>query len=301
MRLLALVALALGLSAYPGALPAQQYPGGQSFGEQTRSLPQNVAQNTAQNTPQSTTQNAIAPDRGSTAQSSTQKEARAEGARLRTPSHISVLELFTSQGCSSCPAADALLKRLADREDVLALSLPVDYWDYLGWKDTLASPKFSERQRAYARARGDGAIYTPQLVVNGIAHVNGSDESQIARAIDRTAKTLPVVPVRLRREDGKLVIEAGGLSHDVASTDATIWLVSLTKSVAVPIKRGENQGTTVTYSNVVRELRPVGKWIGSPVTIEVERSTLVGTERCAVLLQQGHAGPIIGAALMKEF
>jgi hypothetical protein len=282
MRLLVLVALALGLSAHPGGLLAQQYATGQS--SSLRSLAQN------------------SPDQGATAQSSTGQASSAEGSRSSgATSQISVLELFTSQGCSSCPAADALLKRLAEREDVLALSLPVDYWDYLGWKDTLASPKFSERQRAYARARGDGAIYTPQLVVNGIAHVNGSDEGQIARAIDRTAKTLSVVPVQLRREDGKLVIEAGGLPRGVVGKDATIWLVAIAKSVAVPIGRGENQGKTITYSNVVRELMPVGKWSGRPVSIELERSGIAGTERCAVLLQQGYAGPIIGAALLKEF
>jgi hypothetical protein len=286
MRLLALVALALGLSAYPGALLAQQYPGVQSSRELSQPL----------------RQNAIAPGQGSTTQSTTSQEPRSEGPRSPgAASHVNVLELFTSQGCSSCPAADALLKRLADRKDVLALSLSVDYWDYLGWKDTLANPKFSERQRAYANARGDGAIYTPQLVVNGVAHVNGSDEGQIVRAIDRTAKALPAVPVQLRREGGKLVIETGGLPHGVTGTDGTIWLVAIAKSVEVPIGRGENQGKTITYSNVVRELMPVGKWSGRPVTLELEHSGLVGTERCAVLLQQGYAGPIIGAALMKEF
>jgi hypothetical protein len=298
MRLLALVALALGLTANPGALLAQQHRTGQLNGELSRSPPQNAP-----------SRDRGAPDRGMTAQGaaqdaiqgSTRQEARAEGWRAPDPpTHMSVLELFTSQGCSSCPAADALLKRLAQREGVLALSLPVDYWDYLGWKDTLASPQFTERQRAYARARGDGAIYTPQLVVNGIAHVNGSDEGQVARAIDRTTKTLPVVPLRLRREDGKLVIEAGGLPRGVGK-DATIWLVKIAKSVAVPIERGENRGKTVIYSNVVRELVPVGAWSGNPVTIEFERSRLAGGERCAVLLQQGYAGPIIGAALMQEF
>src|SRR5262249_38071684 len=128
------------------------------------------------------------------------EELKADGQSQAGVARRAVVELFTSQGCSSCPAADALLKRLADRDDLVALSLSVDYWDYLGWRDTLASPKFAERQRAYARARGDGAIYTPQAVVNGMAHVNGSDEGQIARAIERTSKALSVVPVRLSEE-----------------------------------------------------------------------------------------------------
>jgi hypothetical protein len=214
-----------------------------------------------------------------------------------------VVELFTSQGCSSCPAADALLRRLAERDDTIALSLSVDYWDYLGWKDTLANPKFTERQRAYARARGDGAIYTPQLVVNGVVHVNGSDEGQIARAIDRTERTLSFVPVRLHEEEGKLIVEAGGLPRGVAGKEATIWLAVVARSVEVPIQRGENQGRTITYYNVVRDLIPVGKWSGRPVTLELARAGLTrsGTESCAVLLQQGQTGPIMGAALMRGF
>ena len=105
-----------------------------------------------------------------------------------------VVELFTSQGCSSCPTADAVLAQLAKRDDIIALSLSVDYWDYLGWKDTLANPKFSERQRAYGKARGDGKIYTPQMVVNGMTHVNGSDEGEIGRLIDKTGKDAVAPP-----------------------------------------------------------------------------------------------------------
>jgi hypothetical protein len=214
-----------------------------------------------------------------------------------------VVELFTSQGCSSCPAADALLHRLADRDDIIALSFPVDYWDYLGWRDTLASPKFSERQRAYARSRGDGAIYTPQVVVNGLAHVNGSDEGQIGRAIETTAKTVAYVPIRLSEDKDKLIIEAAAAAPGAPPKDATLWLAVIATSIEVPIARGENQGKTVTYYNVVRELMPIGMWSGKTLTVQLERSSFMrpGTERCAVLLQQGHAGPIIGAALMKHF
>jgi hypothetical protein len=90
-----------------------------------------------------------------------------------------VLELFTSQGCDTCPPADQVLAKFAERPNIIAISLPVDIWDYLGWKDTLASDKNSERQKAYAKARGDGAIYTPQVVVNGMIGVNGSDPAAI--------------------------------------------------------------------------------------------------------------------------
>jgi hypothetical protein len=216
-----------------------------------------------------------------------------------------VVELFTSQGCSSCPNADALLGRLVKRDDIVALSLSVDHWDYLGWKDTLASPKFSERQRAYGKARGDGKIYTPQAVVNGIAHVNGADESQIGRLIDKTGKTLFAsrVAIQLSQDKDKLVVEAGAAQSGTTAKEATLWLAVISKSVTVPIERGENKGETITYNNVVRELIPIGMWNGKAMTVQLDRQSFMrpGTDRCAVLLQQGHAGPIIGAALLRQF
>jgi hypothetical protein len=208
-----------------------------------------------------------------------------------------VVELFTSQGCSSCPTADAVLGRLGKRDDIVALSLPVDYWDYLGWKDTLASPKFS--------VRGDGAIYTPQVIVNGVAHVNGSDEDKIGRLIDKTSKTLAAsrVPIKLSEHKNKLVVDVGSAPNGTPAKEATLWLAVIARSVTVPIERGENQGKTVTYQNVVRELIPIGTWNGTEMTVKLERQSFMrpGTDRCAVLLQEGHAGPIIGAALMKQF
>jgi hypothetical protein len=216
-----------------------------------------------------------------------------------------VVELFTSQGCSSCPAADALLGRLANRGDIIALSLSVDYWDYLGWKDTLASPKFTERQRAYAHARADGAIYTPQAVVNGVAHVNGSEESQITRAIEKTGKTISVarVPIRLSEDKGKLTIDVPAAAPGSSAKEATLWLAVVAKAVEVPVRRGENQGKVITYHNVVRELTPVGMWSGKAMNVQLARHTFMrpGTDRCAVLLQQGSGGPIIGAAMLKDF
>ena len=215
-----------------------------------------------------------------------------------------VVELFTSQGCSSCPKADVLLAKLADRDDIIALSLSVDYWDYLGWKDTLASPKFSERQRAYAHARGDGAMYTPQAVVNGLVHVNGSDEGMIGRNIEKTGKTIAVayVPIRLSESKDRLVVETGPAQAGVAAKEATLWLAVIASNVTVPIARGENQGKTVNYSNVVRELMPIGMWNGKPMTVQLERHSFMrpGTDRCAVFLQEGKAGPIVGAALLRK-
>jgi hypothetical protein len=213
-----------------------------------------------------------------------------------------VVELFTSQGCSSCPAADALLGRLAKRDDVIAISLSVDYWDYLGWKDTLAQAKFSERQKAYAKMLGDGMVYTPQMVVNGLAHVNGGDEAKVERALDKTSKSAAHVSVRMSMSDDKLVVDVGAAPAGASVKEATIWLAVMSSSVEVPITRGENRGKTITYTNVVRELIPIGMWSGKAVTVQLERHTFMqkDAERGAVLVQQGKAGPIIGAALLQH-
>ncbi len=213
---------------------------------------------------------------------------------------VSTLELFTSQGCSSCPTADALLRSYAERPDIVALSLPVDYWDYLGWKDTLASPKFTSRQRAYADARGDGRIYTPQVVVNGMTHVVGSRKDEIDRALAETAAKLAKDRVSLAAQsDGKTItIEAGAAPADGRTSGGTIWLAVVQPSVEVEIRRGENHGKKVTYVNVVRELTPVGMWSNKPTRIELQASAVMNSEsqRCAVLVQQGTVGPIVAAA-----
>jgi hypothetical protein len=215
-----------------------------------------------------------------------------------------VVELYTSQGCSSCPAADALLGRIADRDDVIALSMSVDYWDYLGWKDTLASPKFSERQRAYRSSLGVSMVYTPMMVVNGAAHINGADERKLARTLEQVSKGAAAtnVPIHFRQEKDNFIIEAGAAPQGGQTKDATLWLAVMSKSVQVPIERGENRGKTITYRNVVQELIPVGAWSGRPIVVQLERHAIVrpGAERCAVLLQQGKAGPILGAAMLKD-
>lgn len=218
------------------------------------------------------------------------------------PGAASVIELFTSQGCSSCPTADALLREYADRADIVALSLPVDYWDYLGWKDTLASPRFSSRQRAYAEGRGDGRVYTPQAIVNGIAHAVGSDRDQIDHALAETTSALQAmrVAVGVRGEGDSLIIEAGASPRVGTHAGGTVWLAVVQRDVAVEINRGENRGKRVTYTNVVRELSPVGVWSDKPTRIELKKSALLPNDklRCAVLLQEGTTGPIVGAVWM---
>jgi hypothetical protein len=214
-----------------------------------------------------------------------------------------VYELYTSQGCSSCPAADAVLGRLAKRDDVLALTLPVDIWDYLGWRDTLARPEFSDRQRAYAKVLGDGMVYTPEAVVSGIVHVNGGSEDKIEGAIAKTAKQFAAsrVPISLSLEDGHLLIDVAAAPTGAQVKEATVWLAAITASVEVPIAKGENKGRTIVYSNVVRRLMPVGTWSGTEMAVKLDRSSFMtsGADRCAVLLQQGYGGPIVGAALLE--
>jgi hypothetical protein len=210
-----------------------------------------------------------------------------------------VVELFTSQGCSSCPPADKLLAGYAERKDLLALSFPVDYWDYLGWKDTLATHDNSERQRDYAAARGDGEVYTPQVVVNGRTHVVGSDGT----AIEAALKASPglSIPITLTPGGDATTVNIGAAT-DPAASKGTIWLVMYDRSDSVPIERGENSGKTVTYSNVVRKLRPIAMWKGEAMSIDLPKSEVnqAKVTRCAVLLQtevgSGLPGPIIGAA-----
>ncbi len=212
-----------------------------------------------------------------------------------------VLELYTSQGCSSCPPADQLLKSYLGRDDVLALSFNVDIWDNLGWKDTLAKPQFTQRQRTYARSRGDGNVYTPQTVINGIAHEVGSDRAGIDRSITATDAKLKTVHVDLGVRG-----EGDGLSIDIpkwtaagaTAVEATVWLVKFTPRVEVAIQRGENAGRSIAYHNVVRDFRAVGSWMGEAKSTRITRDALAGCTpgTCAVLLQQGGTGSILGAA-----
>lgn len=213
-----------------------------------------------------------------------------------------VVELFTSQGCSSCPPADELLQTLSTDPNLITLSFPVDYWDYLGWKDTLASPRNSERQRAYAKARGDGAIYTPQVVVNGMNHVNGALKADIMSAIEQTQKELATsrVPLWFWQEANTLNIATGAMPVTAGKPikEATIWLGVVQSTATVEIKQGENAGKTLVYTNVVRELTPIGLWKGQVMRIQIPRAAVMlpETQKSVVLIQEGKAGPIIAAA-----
>jgi hypothetical protein len=208
-----------------------------------------------------------------------------------------VIELFTSQGCSSCPPADAFLGELKATPGVIALSINVDYWDYLGWRDTLADKAYSQRQYDYARSRGDMDVYTPQMVVDGTTHYVGSNKSAVRAAIKRAQSATPVnwVPMSLSESDKEFIIEAQGLDN---MPEGTVWLMSVAPEISVKIDRGENAGNEITYYNVVRKLLPAGMWKGEALTLRLPKSSILGRDckGCVALLQTGDVGPVIGAA-----
>jgi len=217
-----------------------------------------------------------------------------------------VIELFTSQGCSSCPAADKLLGELARDPSLVTMSLPVDYWDYLGWKDTLALHGHTNRERAYADTRGDREVYTPQVVVNGIVHVLGSDKAAIEQAIARTRQSATplTLPVTLNVANGKVSVNVPAANGDRGS--AEVWLCPITGKAEVMIERGENRGHTLAYTNVVRRWLKLGEWNGKAETFSVPVDSLADADfsvqdidRVAVIVQSGVAakpGLMLGAA-----
>lgn len=211
-----------------------------------------------------------------------------------------VLELFTSQGCSSCPPADRLLQSYVTSEDVMALSLPVDYWDYIGWKDTLASPKNAQRQRSYVSSFRNGPMYTPQVVVNGRAEALGSSKRQIENAIMDTSERFEKqrIPVHSWYSRNTIIIRIGAAAAQHPVKAATIWLTQIQKNANVEIKAGENRGRSLSYKNVVRDMTPVGTWNGQAMTIRLSRQAVLraDTNEGAILVQEGTHGPIIGAA-----
>jgi len=226
-----------------------------------------------------------------------------------------VIELFTSQGCSSCPAADKLLGEYTRDPSVIALSLPIDYWDYLGWKDTLALPGHAKRQRAYSRVRGDREVFTPQAIINGAAYALGSDRTAIENAVTRTradaVMSLPLqvavngeriaIDVPARRDAGNDNDSDNGNDNDKVRGE--VWLCPIARQVAVAIGRGENHDRNITYHNVVRGWMKLGDWSGKPASYSVPVSDVTAKDKAVdgvvVLVQSGSAaapGPIVGAA-----
>lgn len=207
-----------------------------------------------------------------------------------------VLELFTSQGCSNCPKADAMLKELAARPDIIALAYHVDYWDYIGWPDTFGSKEHSDRQRAYAAAWGSSRIFTPQLVVNGGKGIAASRRNEVGGAVEGAALRLPVT---LSSSNDMLEID---IPANTGFGEAVVWLVSFLDHADVKIDRGENEGKTIAYTQIVTGRQALGMWepaAGAHLKLPLSE-VLAGNANGAVIMVQqekaGLPGPILGAA-----
>lgn len=216
------------------------------------------------------------------------------GAGAAQTDRLVVVELYTSQGCSACPPADALLSRLAARDDVLALALHVDYWDYIGWADSFASPAFTARQKAYALAAGSRTVYTPQIVVGGRDHLVGTREMELGELIEAHGDLPQDVALSAARSGGIVVIRASAPAP--LPRPVLVQLVRYLPEQTVEILRGENAGRTITYSNIVTDWREVGRWAGeAPLEISAE---MPGEDRAAVILQEEGPGPVVAAAFV---
>jgi len=208
-----------------------------------------------------------------------------------------VLELFTSQGCSSCPPADALLRSLQPRADLITLAYHVDYWDYIGWTDTFDAKAYTDRQKAYATAWGSNNIYTPQLVVNGAHDVVGSNKGDVDGAI--AAAGLPIAVSLKTDTDGMLDVDADGKTGEHG---AGVWLVTYIDKADVKVERGENAGKQMSYTQVVTGRHILGMWdpdTGAHLKLPLDEVLTAPSNGAVILVQSernGLPGPILGAA-----
>ena len=231
------------------------------------------------------------------------------------PRVTAVVELFSSQACSSCPPADLLLSAYAERPGTLALSWHVDYWNHLGWRDTFSRAAFSQRQRGYAQ-RMESGVFTPQVVVNGQAQAVGSDGAEVERLI-HGARSMPLLPISVRREGETVRVLLSGTAAERAGAEgAVLALVRYARTVRVAIARGENTGRTVTYRNVVLGVEPVGRVEGGRLEarLSVPGARKLGAEkpgarkpgaedegRALVLqhVEDGAPGPVLAAIIIE--
>jgi len=202
-----------------------------------------------------------------------------------------VVELYTSQGCASCPPADALMAELAKRPDVIGLALHVDYWDYLGWADIFANPAFTKRQKRYARAHGQKMIYTPQMIVAGTDMVQGNLAAEVLARIDAHSGAVPRVVLQATRHGARLVIEAE--ANPPLDRNAVIHLVRYLPHEAVEIERGENAGRAVVYHNIVSDWSTPAEWTGKDA-IRLE-TALDGEQPVVVIVQEAGPGAVLAA------
>jgi len=207
-----------------------------------------------------------------------------------------VLELFTSQGCSSCPKADALLTELSAKPEIIALAYHVDYWDYIGWPDTFGAEAHSNLQRDYAASWGSSRIFTPQLIVNGRKGVVASRKGEVSNAVEAATLQLPVV---LKADGDMLKID---IPADPSLGEAVVWLVSYLDSADVRIDRGENEGKTIAYTHIVTGRQILGMWepeTGAQLKLPMAEILDAPANGAVIMVQQDKAGlpgPILGAA-----
>lgn len=202
-----------------------------------------------------------------------------------------LVELFTSQGCYSCPPADELLGKLAQHDDVVAISLHVDYWDYLGWRDTFAQRAFTERQYDYRSTMGARVVYTPQMIVHGMNPVTGSRRMSVKEAVERARAADHVADIDIAESGGALMAKITPLRE---GDRGTLFVAKYTRNEIVDIARGENGGKRLTYHNVVSMLSPIMSWDGGAeeVTLPIPDPG----EGVAVWLQTHRTGPVLAAA-----
>ena len=205
-----------------------------------------------------------------------------------------VVELFTSQGCSYCPPADAYLNELAKQPNVIALAWHVDYWDYIGWKDSFANPAFTERQRAYAHAQKQRMIYTPQLIINGVENMMGKIYDEVSASIRKVTVQKAVMKLSSSRAGAAYTVTLSA-SHRHGTYD--VQLVRVSPINIVKILGGENAGKTVTYVNVVTDLRSLGSWDGQG-KVTFKTGDLVRGKYTILVQHEGH-GKIVAAAWLK--
>ncbi len=206
-----------------------------------------------------------------------------------------VVELFTAQGCASCKPANALVDKLADRPGVIALTWSVDYWDYLGWKDTFAKPGFGARQQAFAKRLGPRDVYTPQVIVNGAAQVSGGDAVGVEALIAKSERPRRHPPALRLEADGRVTVGAGQRSRPPAD----VWLIRYDpRKQDVEVTAGDNQGATVTLRNIVRQITRLGSWSGRAVVFKTPAATEPGLG-AVVLVEGAKGGPVLAVTRLK--
>lgn len=226
------------------------------------------------------------------------------GLAEETDKPLGVVELFTSQGCNSCPPADAFFAELAAKENIIALAYHVDYWDYLGWQDTLSRKENTERQYDYMRAFGSRSVYTPQAVINGRSHVNGASRKEVDGTLARLQKTGEGmrVGIKVSRTSDRVMIDTGDAGS--GPTDAHVVIVYFNAPQTIDIAKGENSGRSMTYWNAVSSIQTAGMWHGKAQRYELPMTEISKKGGCAVLLQSvgkdGTPGPILGAAFIRK-